>query len=136
MNNLYRSTALHSSFSCNMIRCSVIERRARFKLLHKIARDGNQYIVLRISNIQKTSYQISTYEDLHCLREATKKKYYRESNKKQDIKNKFSCRSTFEDVDNGTLDLNVIPNEEMLLSVANAFHWKSVAKIFPSVIGY
>nr|GEV10474.1 DNA gyrase subunit A, chloroplastic/mitochondrial [Tanacetum cinerariifolium] len=74
LNNLYRFTALQSSFSCNMVgiidgqpkqmglkemllaflefRCSVIERRARFKLAH--ARDRNHIvegIIIGLDNI-------------------------------------------------------------------------------------
>ncbi|KAI7734629.1 hypothetical protein M8C21_018973 [Ambrosia artemisiifolia] len=74
LNNLYRFTALQSSFSCNMVgildghpkqmglkellqafldfRCSVVERRARFKLAH--ARDRNHIvegILLGLDNI-------------------------------------------------------------------------------------
>lgn len=74
LNNLYRFTALQSSFSCNMVgiidgqpkqmglkemllafldfRCSVIERRARYKLAH--ARDRNHIvegIIIGLDNI-------------------------------------------------------------------------------------
>ncbi|KAF5769506.1 putative DNA topoisomerase (ATP-hydrolyzing) [Helianthus annuus] len=74
LNNLYRFTALQSSFSCNMVgiidgqpkqmglkellqafldfRCSVVERRARFKLAH--ARDRNHIvegIIIGLDNI-------------------------------------------------------------------------------------
>ncbi|XP_071735487.1 DNA gyrase subunit A, chloroplastic/mitochondrial-like [Rutidosis leptorrhynchoides] len=74
LNNLYRFTALQSSFSCNMVgildgqpkqmglkellqafldfRCSVVERRAKFKLAH--ARDRNHIvegIIIGLDNI-------------------------------------------------------------------------------------
>ncbi|CAI9271850.1 unnamed protein product [Lactuca saligna] len=195
LNNLYRSTALQSSFSCNMVgildgqpkqmgliellkafldfRCSVVERRARFKLAQ--ARDRNHIvegILIGLDNIDnvidvirkatsnsvasadlRKRFQLSEKQaeaildiNLRRLTLLERGKYINEgksltdqissleellSSKKQilqvieqeaiEIKNKFSTprRSTLEDADNGTLDdLDVIPNEEMLLALS------------------
>ncbi|CAH1436783.1 unnamed protein product [Lactuca virosa] len=154
-------------------RCSVVERRARFKLAQ--ARDRNHIvegILIGLDNIDnvidvirkatsnsvasadlRKKFQLSEKQaeaildiNLRRLTLLERGKYVNEgksltdqisnleellSSKKQilqvieqeanEIKNKFSTprRSTLEDADNGTLDdLDVIPNEEMLLALS------------------
>uniref|UniRef100_A0A0E0D8N0 DNA gyrase subunit A, chloroplastic/mitochondrial n=1 Tax=Oryza meridionalis TaxID=40149 RepID=A0A0E0D8N0_9ORYZ len=192
LNNLYRHTALQSSFSCNMVaildgqpklmglkeilqafidfRCSVIERRARFKLSQALERKHIvEGIVIGLDNldsviqiIRGTSNHAMARESLIkefglsdkqaealldiTLRKLTsleRKKFVDEakslseeisklnellSNKKlifqlilqeaTDLKNKFATprRSFIEDSASTEVDdLDIIPNEEMLL---------------------
>nr|XP_027114281.1 DNA gyrase subunit A, chloroplastic/mitochondrial-like [Coffea arabica] len=195
LNNLYRMTALQSSFNCNMVgilngqpkvmglkellqafldfRCSVIERRARFKLSH--AQDRNHIvegIIVGLDNldgvidlIRKASSHSGATAQLMkefnlsekqaeaildiSLRRLTlleRNKFVDErkslteqiskllellSSKKRilqlieeeamEIKNKFSTprRSMLEDSESGQVeDIDVIPNEEMLLAIS------------------
>ncbi|KAK8443831.1 hypothetical protein SEVIR_9G039700v4 [Setaria viridis] len=192
LNNLYRHTALQSSFSCNMVaildgqpklmglreilqafldfRCSVIERRARFKLSQALERKHIvEGIVVGLDNldaviqiIRETSNHAAATEALVkefdlsekqaealldiTLRKLTsleRKKFVDEaktlseeisklnellSSKKlifqliqqeaADLKNKFSTlrRSLIDDSVNSEVDdIDIIPNEEMLL---------------------
>ncbi|KAL3516328.1 hypothetical protein ACH5RR_023230 [Cinchona calisaya] len=195
LNNLFRLTALQSSFSCNMVgilngqpklmglkellqafldfRCSVIERRARFKLSQ--AKDRNHIvegIIVGLDNldgvidiIRKASSHTGAAAELIkefnfsekqaeaildiSLRRLTlleRNKFVEEgksltdqiskllellSSKKRilqlieeeaiEIKNKFSTprRSTLEDSESGQVEeIDVIPNEEMLLAIS------------------
>ncbi|XP_052145954.1 probable DNA gyrase subunit A, chloroplastic/mitochondrial isoform X1 [Oryza glaberrima] len=204
LNNLYRHTALQSSFSCNMVaildgqpklmglkeilqafidfRCSVIERRARFKLSQALERKHIvEGIVIGLDNldsviqiIRGTSNHAMARESLIkefglsdkqaealldiTLRKLTsleRKKFVDEakslseeisklnellSNKKlifqlilqeaTDLKNKFATprRSFIEDSASTEVDdLDIIPNEEMLL-VRNILSEKGYVK--------
>lgn len=201
LNNLYRQTALQSTFSCNMVgilngqpkqmglkeilqafldfRCSVVERRAKFKLsqaqdryhivegiitgldnLDKvidIIRSASTH-VLASDHLQKefnlTDKQAESILDI-SLRRLTfleKNKFVDEgkslteqiaklhellSSKRQilklieeeaiEIKNKFSTprRSMLEDSYSGQVeDIDVIPNEEMLLALSEKGYLK------------
>ncbi|CAL4919724.1 unnamed protein product [Urochloa decumbens] len=192
LNNLYRHTALQSSFSCNMVaildgqpklmglkeilqafldfRCSVIERRARFKLSQALERKHIvEGIVVGLDNldavikiIRETSNHAAATEALVkefdlsekqaealldiTLRKLTsleRKKFVDEANtlseeisklnellsskklifeliqrEAADLKNKFSTprRSLIDDSVNCEVDdIDIIPNEEMLL---------------------
>ncbi|CAH2054162.1 unnamed protein product [Thlaspi arvense] len=177
LNNLYRHTALQSSFSCNMVgicdgepklmglkellqafidfRCSVVERRAKFKLSHAQQRKH----IIEISkgfNIVKfiyTEYGLSEKQadaileiSLRRLTALERKKFTDESSSLTEqitkldqllssrtnilklieqeaieLKDKFYSprRSMLEDSDSGDLDdIDVIPNEEMLMAVS------------------
>ncbi|KAJ9541226.1 hypothetical protein OSB04_027732 [Centaurea solstitialis] len=195
LNNLYRLTALQSGFSCNMVgildgqpkqmglkemlqafldfRCSVVERRAKFKLAH--ARDRYHIvegIIVGLNNIDDvigvirkassnsmasadlrkrfnlSEKQAEAILDIHLRRLTSleKSKFINEgktlteqishleellSSRRQilqlieqeatEIKNKFDTprRSTLEDANDGMLDeIDVIPNEEMLLAIS------------------
>nr|Q5YLB5.1 RecName: Full=DNA gyrase subunit A, chloroplastic/mitochondrial; Flags: Precursor [Nicotiana benthamiana]AAR07942.1 DNA gyrase A subunit [Nicotiana benthamiana] len=195
LNNLYRLTALQSSFSCNMVgilngqpklmglkellqafldfRCSVVERRARFKLSQAQERNhivegiivGLDNLDEVINTIRKASsnalaaaslrkeFELSEKQaeaildiSLRRLTALERNKFVEEgkslrtqiskleellSSKKQilqlieeeaiEIKNKFfnPRRSMLEDTDSGDLeDIDVIPNEEMLLAIS------------------
>lgn len=194
MNNLYRHTALQSSFSCNMVgilngqpkqmglkellqafldfRCSVIERRARFKLAQAQERmhivegiiTGLDNLDEVIQVIRKASsnaialaelmkkYSLSQKQaeaildmNLRKLTVLERNKFVDESkslmeqisrlekllsSKKQilqlieqeaiELKNKFATprRSILEDADSQVEDIDVIPNEEMILAVS------------------
>ncbi|KAK4798236.1 hypothetical protein SAY86_030562 [Trapa natans] len=192
LNNLYRLTALQSSFSCNMVgilngqpklmglkellqaflefRCTVVERRARFKLSQ--AQDRHHVVegivigldnldgVIKIireasSNANALTGLISEFNlsekqaeaildiSLRRLNLLERKKFVDESKLLSDqilkleqllsgrekilqlieqeaieLKNKFSSprRSVLEETDSGQVeDIDVIPNEEMLL---------------------
>lgn len=195
LNNLYRFTALQSSFSCNMVgilngrpklmglkellqafldfRCSVVERRAKFKLSQ--AQERNHIvegIIIGLDNLDEvintirkaSSHALATASlrkefeltekqaeaildiSLRRLTALERNKFVDEgkslraqisklkellSSKKQilqlieeealEIKNKFFTprRSQLEDTDSGELeDIDVIPNEEMLLAIS------------------
>ncbi|KAJ8529367.1 hypothetical protein K7X08_036202 [Anisodus acutangulus] len=195
LNNLYRLTALQSSFSCNMVgilngqpklmglkellqaflefRCSVVERRAKFKLSQ--AQERNHIIegiIIGLDNLDEvintirkaSSHALATASlrkefeltekqaeaildiSLRRLTALERNKFVDEgkslraqiskleellSSKKQilqlieeealEIKNKFFTprRSQLEDTDSGELeDIDVIPNEEMLLAIS------------------
>ncbi|XP_060218240.1 DNA gyrase subunit A, chloroplastic/mitochondrial [Lycium barbarum] len=195
LNNLYRLTPLQSSFSCNMVgilnglpklmglkellqafldfRCSVVERRAKFKLSQAQERNhivegiiiGLDNLDEVINTIRKASSHALATANLRKEFELTEKqaeaildislrrltalernKFVDEgkslraqiskleellSSKKQilqlieeealEIKNKFFTprRSMLEDTDSGELeDIDVIPNEEMLLAIS------------------
>ncbi|XP_009788233.1 DNA gyrase subunit A, chloroplastic/mitochondrial [Nicotiana tabacum] len=195
LNNLYRLTALQSSFSCNMVgilngqpklmglkellqafldfRCSVVERRAKFKLSQAQERNhivegiivGLDNLDEVINTIRKASsnalaaaslrkeFELSEKQaeaildiSLRRLTALERNKFVEEgkslrtqiskleellSSKKQilqlieeeaiEIKNKFFTprRSMLEDTDSGELeDIDVIPNEEMLLAIS------------------
>ncbi|KAI3989983.1 hypothetical protein MKX01_003686 [Papaver californicum] len=200
LNNLYRFTALQSSFSCNMVgildeqpklmglkellqafldfRCSVIERRAKFKLSQ--AQDRKHIVegiivglenvgaVIRVirespSNAMASAalrkvYNLSEKQadalldmTLRRLTLNESKKYIDEakhlteeisklrellSSKKQifqlieqeanEIKNRFATprRSTLEDADSTLDEMDIIPNEEMLLSLSEKGYLK------------
>ncbi|KAK9154530.1 hypothetical protein Sjap_002010 [Stephania japonica] len=201
LNNLYRLTALQSSFSCNMVgildgqpklmglkemlqafldfRCSIIERRARFKLSHAQERKhivegiivGLQNVdgVIRIIRVSpnnssasaglRKEYGLSEKQaealldiTLRKLTSLESKKYVDEgkvlreqisklnellSSKKQilqmieqeaiEVKNKFatSRRSMLEENESGLLEeIDVIPNEEMLLTLSEKGYLK------------
>uniref|UniRef100_A0A0D9W0M1 DNA topoisomerase (ATP-hydrolyzing) n=1 Tax=Leersia perrieri TaxID=77586 RepID=A0A0D9W0M1_9ORYZ len=192
LNNLYRHTALQSSFSCNMVaildgqpklmglkeiiqafldfRCSVIERRARFKLSQALERKHIvEGIVIGLDNLDSviqiirgtTNHAMATESlikefglsdkqaealldiTLRKLTSLERKKFVDEakslseeisklnellSSKKlifqlivqeaTDLKNKFATprRSSIEDSASTEVDdLDIIPNEEMLL---------------------
>ncbi|KAE8076288.1 hypothetical protein FH972_014950 [Carpinus fangiana] len=192
LNNLCRLTSLQSSFSCNMVgildgqpklmglkellqafldfRCSVVERRARFKLSQAQERrhivegivvgldnlDGVIHIIRKASSNAiasaglRNEYNLSEKQaeaildiSLRRLNLLERKKFVDESKSLMDqiselekllssrkhilqvieqeaneLKNKFfsARRSMLEDTDNGQLeDIDVIPNEEMLL---------------------
>ncbi|KDP41057.1 hypothetical protein JCGZ_03163 [Jatropha curcas] len=195
LNNLYRLTPLQSSFSCNMVgildgqpklmglkdllqafldfRCSVVERRARFKLSQaQERRHIVEGIVVGLDNLDEViriikqatsnaaassglrnelnlsekqaeaildislrrltllerkkfvdeskllSEQISRLEELLSSRQNILQLIEQES---VELKNKFSSprRSLLEDSDGGQLeDIDVIPNEEMLLALS------------------
>ncbi|KAK9014672.1 hypothetical protein V6N11_005822 [Hibiscus sabdariffa] len=193
LNNLYRLTALQSSFSCNMVgildgqpkqmglkdllqaflefRCSVVERRARFKLSQ--AQDRKHIvegIMVGLDNLDRVidiikeassnaaasaglskEFNLSDKQaeaildiSFRRLNLIERKRFLDESvslmeqiskitellsSRKNilqlieqeaiELKNKFSSprRSTLEDSDGGQLeDIDVIPNEEMLLA--------------------
>ncbi|XP_010558248.1 PREDICTED: DNA gyrase subunit A, chloroplastic/mitochondrial isoform X2 [Tarenaya hassleriana] len=195
LNNLYRHTALQSSFSCNMVsiidgepkqtglkeilqafldfRCSVVERRARFKLSQAQQRKhivegiavGLDNLDRVIQIIREASSHSSAAAGLRnefglsekqaeaimeiSLRRLTlleRKKFTGESNSLSEqianleellssrtnilqvieqeaieLKDRFSGprRSVLEDSDSGELeDIDVIPNEEMLLAIS------------------
>ncbi|KAF8009652.1 hypothetical protein BT93_J0611 [Corymbia citriodora subsp. variegata] len=193
LNNLYRLTALQSSFSCNMVgilngqpkqmglkellqaflefRCSVVERRARFKLSHAQERrhivegivigldnlDGVIRIIKEASSNANASaglrneYNLSEKQaeafldiSLRRLTLLERKKFVDESKSLSEqilkleellssrknilqlieqeaieLKNKFATprRSLLEETESGQVeDIDVIPNEEMLLA--------------------
>lgn len=193
LNNLFRLTSLQSSFSCNMVgilngqpkqmglkelleaflnfRCSVVERRARFKLFQAQERrhivegivvgldnlDGVIRIIRKSSsnavastglqnefNLSEKQAEAILDINLRRLTLLERKKFVDESeslrgqiskleellsSKKHilqvvekeaiELKNKFSNprRSLLDDTDGGQLeDIDVIPNEEMLLA--------------------
>ncbi|XP_024927780.2 DNA gyrase subunit A, chloroplastic/mitochondrial isoform X2 [Ziziphus jujuba] len=193
LNNLFRLTSLQSSFSCNMVgilngqpklmglkemlqafldfRCSIVERRARFKLSQAQARrhivegiivgldniDGVIHLIRESSsnavalaglrnefNLSEKQAEAILDINLRRLTLLERKKFVDEgeslreqiskleellSSKKHifqvikeeaiELKNKFSSprRSMLEDTDDGQLeDIDVIPNEEMLLA--------------------
>ncbi|XP_050209643.1 DNA gyrase subunit A, chloroplastic/mitochondrial [Mercurialis annua] len=195
LNNLYRLTPLQSSFSCNMVgildgqpkqmglkdllqafldfRCSVVERRARFKLSQAQERrhivegivvgldnmDGVIRIIKEASSNAAASAGLMNAFSLSgkqaeaildiSLRRLTlleRKKFVNESKllmeqisrleellssrknilqlieqEAVELKNKFPSprRSSLEDMDSGQLnDLDVVPNEEMLLAIS------------------
>lgn len=195
LNNLYRLTALQSSFSCNMVgilngqpklmglkellqafldfRCSVVERRAKYKLSQAQERShivegiiiGLDNLDEVINTIRKASSHALATANLRKEFELTEKqaeaildislrrltalernKFVDEgkslraqiskleellSSKKQilqlieeealEIKDKYFTprRSQLEDTDSGDLeDIDVIPNEEMLLAIS------------------
>ncbi|KAK6804753.1 hypothetical protein RDI58_002537 [Solanum bulbocastanum] len=195
LNNLYRLTALQSSFSCNMVgilngqpklmglkellqafldfRCSVVERRAKYKLSQAQERNhivegiiiGLDNLDEVINTIRKASSHALATANLRKEFELTEKqaeaildislrrltalernKFVDEgkslraqiskleellSSKKQilqlieeealEIKDKYFTprRSQLEDTDSGDLeDVDVIPNEEMLLAIS------------------
>eukprot|EP00268_Persea_americana_P058688 TRINITY_DN7127_c1_g1_i4.p1 TRINITY_DN7127_c1_g1~~TRINITY_DN7127_c1_g1_i4.p1 ORF type:complete len:930 (-),score=160.26 TRINITY_DN7127_c1_g1_i4:372-3161(-) len=201
LNNLYRLTSLQSSFSCNMVgildgqpklmglkellqafldfRCSVIERRAKFKLSH--AQDRKHIvegIIIGLDNLDgviqlikansslatasaalKKEYDLSSKQaealldiTLRKLTSLERKKFIDEceslsgeisklnellSSKKNileliereavDLKNRFTTprRSMLDDADGGQLeDIDVIPNEEMLLALSEKGYMK------------
>ncbi|KGN48012.2 DNA gyrase subunit A, chloroplastic/mitochondrial isoform X1 [Cucumis sativus] len=192
-NNLYRLTSLQSSFSCNMVgiingqpklmglkellqafldfRCSVVERRARFKLLHaQERRHIVEGIVIGLDNLDgvirlireasshsiasaslRTQFNLSEKQaeavldiNLRRLTHLERKKFIDESKslmeniskleellssrnnilqlieqEATELKDKFPNprRSVLEDTDSGQVeDIDVIPNEEMLLA--------------------
>lgn len=193
LNNLFRLTSLQSSFSCNMVgilngqpkrmglkellkafldfRCSVVERRARFKLSHaQERRHIVEGIVVGLDNLDgviriirespsnavastglQNEFNLSEKQaeaildiNLRRLTLLERKKFIDESESLKgqiskleellsskrnileviekeaiELKNKFSNprRSMIEDTDGGQLeDIDVIPNEEMLLA--------------------
>lgn len=195
LNNLYRLTSLQSGFSCNMVgildgqpkqmglkellqafldfRCSVVERRARFKLSQAQERrhivegivvgldnlDGVIRIIREASsnaiasaglrnefNLSEKQAEAILDISLRRLTLLERKKYVDESKSLMEqiskleellsskrhifqvieqeaieLKNKFSSprRSMLEDSDSGQLeDIDVIPNEEMLLALS------------------
>ncbi|GKU91458.1 hypothetical protein SLEP1_g5330 [Rubroshorea leprosula] len=195
LNNLFRLTALQSSFSCNMVgilngqpkqmglkellqafldfRCSVVERRARFKLSQALERKHIvEGIVKGLDNLDRVihiireassnaaasaglrnEFNLSEKQadaildiNLRRLNLLERKKFDDESqslvkriseleellsSRKNilqlieqeaiELKNKFSSprRSILEDSDAGQLeDIDVIPNEEMLLALS------------------
>ncbi|XXG60554.1 hypothetical protein AAC387_Pa04g2432 [Persea americana] len=199
LNNLYRLTSLQSSFSCNMvgilngqpklmglkellqIMCSVIERRAKFKLSQAQDRkhivegiiigldnlDGVIQLIKANSSLAMASAALKKEYDLSSkqaeallditLRKLTfleRKKFINEcesvsdeisklnellSSKKNilelieqeavDLKNRFSTprRSMLEDAEGGQLeDIDVIPNEEMLLAFSEKGYMKQM----------
>lgn len=194
-NNLYRLTSLQSSFSCNMVgiingqpklmglkellqafldfRCSVVERRARFKLLQaQERRHIVEGIVIGLDNLDgviqlirqassnsmasanlRTQFSLSEKQaeaildiNLRRLTHLERKKFIDENKSLSEniskleellsstknilqlieqeaieLKNKFPSprRSILEDTDSGQLeDIDVIPNEEMLLALS------------------
>ncbi|CAN8259821.1 unnamed protein product [Cochlearia groenlandica] len=195
LNNLYRHTALQSSFSCNMVgicngepklmglkellqafiefRCSVVERRAKFKLSHALQRKHIiEGIVVGLDNVDEviqlikkssshssaaaalqSEYGLSEKQadaileiSLRRLTSLERKKFTDESSSLTEqitkleqllstrtnilklieqeaieLKDRFSSprRSMLEDSDSGDLDdIDVIPNEEMLMAVS------------------
>lgn len=194
LNNLFRLTALQSGFSCNMVsiidgrpklmglkellqafldfRCSVIERRSRFKLSH--AQDRKHIVegvILGLDNLdgviniirgassntvatealvkefglsekqaeailditlrKLTSLERNKYvdegkslsEEMSKLKELlSSKKHILQLIEQEaiELKNKFETprRSLLEDDEGGVDDLDVIPNEEMLLTLS------------------
>ncbi|XP_022131518.1 DNA gyrase subunit A, chloroplastic/mitochondrial isoform X2 [Momordica charantia] len=194
-NNLYRLTSLQSGFSCNMVgiingqpklmglkellqafldfRCSVVERRARFKLKQaKERRHIVEGIVIGLDNLDgvinlireassnsiasanlRTEFSLSEKQaeaildiNLRRLTHLERKKFIDESKSLMEhiskldellssrknilqlieqeaieLKDKFPSprRSILEDTDSGQLeDIDVIPNEEMLLALS------------------
>lgn len=201
LNNLFRLTSLQSSFSCNMVgildgqpklmglkellqafldfRCSVIERRARFKLSHaKERKHIVEGIIVGLDNLDGV-IQIIRANSSHSMASAALKKEYDLSTKQADallditlrkltsferkkftveckylneeiselnellsskmnvlqlieqeaieLKNRFGTPrlSMLEDADGGQLDdIDVIPNEEMLLALSEKGYMK------------
>ncbi|CAL0318477.1 unnamed protein product [Lupinus luteus] len=203
LNNLYRLTSLQSTFSCNMVgilngqpkqmglkellqafidfRCSVVERRARYKLSHAQERRhivegiligfGNLDEVIRIiresssnsiasaglrnefnlsekqaealldislrrlsrresgnfeAESQSLTEQISKLEELLSSRKNILELIEQEA---IELKNKFTGprRSIVEDTDDGQLeDIDVIPNDEMLLALSEKGYVKRI----------
>ncbi|XP_020549481.1 DNA gyrase subunit A, chloroplastic/mitochondrial [Sesamum indicum] len=201
LNNLYRLTALQSTFSCNMVgilngqpkqmglkellqafldfRCSVVERRAKFKLSQAqdryhivegiiagldnldrvidIIRKASSHVVAatnlreefnlsdkqaeaildislrKLTSLEKNKFidegkslseQISKLQELLSSKELILELIEDEA---KEIKNKFSTprRSVLEDTDSGQLeDIDVIPNEEMLLALSGKGYLK------------
>ncbi|KAL0464214.1 UNVERIFIED_CONTAM: DNA gyrase subunit A, chloroplastic/mitochondrial [Sesamum latifolium] len=201
LNNLYRLTALQSTFSCNMVgilngqpkqmglkellqafldfRCSVVERRAKFKLSQAqdryhivegiiagldnldrvidIIRKASSHVVAatnlreefnlsdkqaeaildislrKLTSLEKNKFidegkslseQISKLQELLSSKELILELIEDEA---KEIKNKFSTprRSMLEDTDSGQLeDIDVIPNEEMLLALSEKGYLK------------
>ncbi|KAL6493801.1 hypothetical protein OROGR_031710 [Orobanche gracilis] len=171
LNNLYRLTALQSTFSCNMVgilngqpkqmglkellqafldfRCSVVERRAKYKLLQAQERyhivEG---IIIGLDNLDRV-IEVIRKASSHVLAATDLMKEFSLSDKQSDaildislrkltflemieteaneIKNKFSTprRSMLEDTDSGLLeDIDVIPNGEMLLALSEKGYLK------------
>ncbi|KAL8529379.1 hypothetical protein ACS0TY_006703 [Phlomoides rotata] len=201
LNNLYRQTALQSTFSCNMVgilngqpkqmglkelleaflnfRCSVVERRAKFKLSQaqdryhivegivtglgnldrviNIIREASSHVLAaanlrkefnfsdkqaeaildislrRLTSLEKNKFieegkslseQISKLQQLLSSKKMILQLIKEEAN---EIKNKFSTprRSMLEDSDCGQVeDIDVIPNEEILLAVSEKGYLK------------
>ncbi|XP_030455942.1 DNA gyrase subunit A, chloroplastic/mitochondrial isoform X2 [Syzygium oleosum] len=201
LNNLYRLTALQSSFSCNMVgilngqpkqmglkellqaflefRCSVVERRARFKLSHaQERRHIVEGIVIGLDNLDgviriikeassnanasaglRSEYNLSEKQaeaildiSLRRLTLLERKKFVDESKSLMEqilkleellssrknilqlieqeaveLKNKFTTprRSLLEETESGQVeDIDVIPNEEMLLALSEKGYMK------------
>lgn len=204
LNNLYRLTALQSSFSCNMVgilngqpkqmglkellqafldfRCSVVERRAKFKLsqaqdryhivegiitgldnldsvINIIRKASNHALAAtnlreefnlsdkqadaildislrKLTSLEKNKFidegkslseQISKLKELLSSKKLILEMIEEEAN---EIKNKFSTarRSMLEDTDSGQLDdIDVIPNEEMLLALSEKGYLKRMS---------
>ncbi|KAK3407986.1 hypothetical protein EUGRSUZ_J00313 [Eucalyptus grandis] len=201
LNNLYRLTALQSSFSCNMVgilngqpkqmglkellqaflefRCSVVERRARFKLSHaQERRHIVEGIVIGLDNLDgviriireassnanalaglRNGYDLSEKQaeaildiSLRRLTLLERKKFIDESRSLTEqilkleellssrknvlqlieqeaieLKNKFVTprRSLLEEAESGQVeDIDVIPNEEMLLALSEKGYMK------------
>lgn len=201
LNNLYRLTALQSSFSCNMVgilngqpkqmglkellqaflefRCSVVERRARFKLSHaQERRHIVEGIVIGLDNLDgviriireassnanalaglRNGYNLSEKQaeaildiSLRRLTLLERKKFIDESKSLTEqilkleellssrknvlqlieqeaieLKNKFVTprRSLLEEAESGQVeDIDVIPNEEMLLALSEKGYMK------------
>lgn len=201
LNNLYRLTALQSSFSCNMVgilngqpkqmglkellqaflefRCSVVERRARFKLSHaQERRHIVEGIVIGLDNLDgviriireassnanalaglRNGYDLSEKQaeaildiSLRRLTLLERKKFIDESKSLTEqilkleellssrknvlqlieqeaieLKNKFVTprRSLLEEAESGQVeDIDVIPNEEMLLALSEKGYMK------------
>ncbi|XP_030551036.1 DNA gyrase subunit A, chloroplastic/mitochondrial [Rhodamnia argentea] len=201
LNNLYRLTALQSSFSCNMVgilngqpkqmglkelleaflefRCSVVERRARFKLSHaQERRHIVEGIVIGLDNLDgvirvikeatsnanasaglRSEYNLSEKQaeaildiSLRRLTLLERKKFVDESKslaeqilkleellssrknilqlieqEAVELKNKFATprRSLLEETESGQVeDIDVIPNEEMLLALSEKGYLK------------
>ncbi|PPS10889.1 hypothetical protein GOBAR_AA09745 [Gossypium barbadense] len=163
LNNLYRLTALQSSFNCNMVgildgqpkqmglkellqaflefRCSVVERRARYKLSQ--AQDRRHIVEGIVVGLDNLDRVIDIIKDAkgNAAASAGLKEEFNLSDKQADavldislrrlnllelierealeLKNKFLSprRSILDDSDGGLLeDIDIIPNEEMLLA--------------------
>ncbi|KAL3814719.1 hypothetical protein ACJIZ3_015987 [Penstemon smallii] len=201
LNNIYRMTSLQSTFSCNMVgilngqpkqmglkellqafldfRCSVVERRANFKLSQaqdryhivegiiigldnldrviEIIRKASSHVsaatglredfnltdkqaeaildisLRKLTSLEKNKFvvegkslseQISKLQELLSSKELIFELIEEEAN---EIKNKFFTprRSMLEDTDSGQLeDIDVIPNEEMLLALSEKGYLK------------
>ncbi|GFP93955.1 DNA gyrase subunit a chloroplastic/mitochondrial [Phtheirospermum japonicum] len=156
LNNLYRLTALQSTFSCNMVgilngqpklmglkevfqafldfRSSVVERRAKYKLSQ--AQDRYHIvegIIIGLDNLDRvidviqfslTDKQAEAILDISLRKLTSLEVIEKEAN---EIKDKFFTprRSMLEDTDSGQLeDIDVIPNEEMLLAVSEKGYLK------------
>ncbi|KAH9704860.1 DNA gyrase subunit A [Citrus sinensis] len=165
VNSLYRLTALQSSFSCNMVgildgqpkqmglkevlqafldfRCSVVERRARFKLSQvKERRHIVEGIMVGLDNLDRV-IRIVREAPSNSTASAALKDEFKLSEKQADaildmnlrrltmlelieqeaieLKNRFSTPrlSMLEDADSGQLDdIDIIPNDEMLLAIS------------------
>lgn len=204
LNNLYRHTALQTSFSCNMVgilngqpklmglkellqafldfRCSVVERRAQFKLSQAqdryhivegiitgldnldnvidIIRKASNHAMAatnlrkefnltdkqadaildislrKLTSLEKNKFidegkslseQISKLQELLSSKKLILEVIEAEAN---EIKNKFFTprRSMLEDTDSGQLeDIDVIPNEEILLALSEKGYLKRMA---------
>ncbi|KAG5022946.1 hypothetical protein JHK85_019288 [Glycine max] len=162
LNNLYRLTSLQSTFSYNMVgilngqpkqmglkellqafldfRCSVVERRARFKLSQAqerrhIVESGNfmaerKSLMEQISKLEELlSSRKNILEERDSLTSFDKTQAKQKQEQKThlieqeaiEMKNKFSNPrpSMLEDTDDGQLeDIDVIPNEEMILALS------------------